>query len=133
MTHKDFRKYVYWLAECIPEYMRNEAIEKLMNCDEEYVPYIISGYNTETWKYGLKIVHDMGYPKNKKAIESVLYLFKDINWTTTPLALETVKEIYRNDSDIVKKAIENTTGKAIKENDEEWLYGLNWLKEKLSI
>ena len=98
--------------------------------DKQYIPYIIDIYNSATWSNGLKVINRIGYPKNRKAINSILYLFQDINWKTTQMAVDTVKEIYSKEPDFVIEAIDNTIFKH--RDDEMWVEGLQWLKEKLN-
>ena len=133
MDYNEFKKYVYWLGKFIPESMQKEAIEYLEMCDDEYIPYIIDIYNGHTWDNALKVVNKIGYPKNKEAIESILWLFQDVNWSTTELALDTVKKIYDNEPNLVIKEIEKVNQLAEKNNDELWSEGLLWLKRRLNI
>lgn len=130
MDYYEYKKYVYWLGELIPENMQKEAMQQLYYVDEQYIPYIIDIYNSATWSNGLKVIKKIGYPKNRKAINSILYLFQDINWKTTQMAVDTVKEIYSKEPAFVIEAIDNTISKH--RDDEMWVEGLQWLKEKLN-
>lgn len=119
MDYYEYKKYVYWLGELIPENMQKKAMQQLYYVDEQYIPYIIDIYNSATWSNGLKVINRIGYPKNRKAINSILYLFQDINWKTTQMAVDTVKEIYSKEPDFVIEAIDYTISKH--RNDEMWV------------
>lgn len=131
MDYYDFRKYVYWLGEYIPIDMQKQAINELYNCDDKYIDCIIDINNTATWTNGLKVIAKIGYPRNKTAIKSILYLFQDVNWSTTQLAVETVGEIYKNEPEIVINAINEIIN--IAKDDEDWLFGIDWLQKKLDL
>lgn len=131
---KEFHKYVYWLGDSIPVHMQDEAYNYFINdCKDEYIPHIICPQNPFTWNNAINIIKKFGYPKNKLAIDGIMYLFQDINWKFSQTALFVTKEIYSNDPDIVIEAIEKAARLADISNDIEWLYGLSWLKEKLKI
>lgn len=133
MDYNEFHKYVYWLGRYIPQNMQREAMNKLQNCEEEYVAYIIDTSNSATWENGLKVIDSIGFPKNKTAIKSLLYLFQDINWITTQVAYKVVKEIYDHTPQAVVTALNSVIRIARRNEDETWLYGLSWLKENLKI
>ena len=130
MNFYDFKKYVYWLGEYVPLDMQEEAINALYHCDDKYIKYIIDTDNVATWSNGLKVVSKIGYPRNKSAIKSLLYLFQDVNWPTTSTAVDVIKEIYTNSPQTVIDAMNEISD--IAKNDEDWLFGLDWLRQKLT-
>ncbi len=133
-NEKDFHKYVYWLGDSIPEHMQNEARNFFTEqCKEDDIPYIICISNPFTWGNAIRVIKQIGYPKNKLATERIMYLFQDVNWEFTNIALSVIKEIYIHEPDIVINAIESSAKLADKLYDTEWLFGLSWVKENLKI
>lgn len=131
---KEFHKYVYWLGESIPDYMQEEARSYFMEyCEDKDIPYIISTSNPFTWGNAIAIMKKMGYPKNKMAINRIMYLFQDINWQFVDTAIYVVEEIYSHEPDIVISAIEKAAKLAHRYMDTDWLFGLSWVKEHLGI
>lgn len=128
-----FHKYVYWLGDDIPEHMKQEARTFLLDCKEEYVPYIICTSNGFTWNNAIKILKEIGYPKNRLAAENIMYLFQDINWQCAETALDVIRNIHDNEPELIVNAIEDTAKKAYKYQDYDWLYGLSYVKENLGI
>ena len=131
--YNDFHKYVYWLGESIPRNMQEEAISFLLKCPENYVEFIIDTFNPYTWKNAVEIIKKIGYPKNRTAIKNIMYLLQDINWECSKTAVDIITEIYYHEHDLVIDALEKTATIADKHNDKEWLFGLSYLKEILSI
>ena len=74
-----FLKYRYWLGKYIPKNMQDEAKEYFMTCEEEMLPHILDYDNATNWDCAITILYDIGYPKNKKAVGSVMYVLRDIN------------------------------------------------------
>ena len=131
--YNDFRKYVYWLGDAVPNNMQAEAIDFLLKCPDNYVEYIIDTANPYTWKNAAEIIKKIGYPRNRMASKNIMYLFQDINWECSKTALDILNEIYIHESCLVKEILENVVKIAEKHDDKEWLFGLSYVKEALSI
>lgn len=129
----EFDKYKYWLGKYIPENMQNEAMEYFMTCDEDLLPYILSYDNAINWDCAIKVLNRMGYPKNKKAIGSVMCVLRDINLPIADTAFQILVDNYNHDSKNVVQEMEKIIIKAQHINDPDWLWGLCCAIEILGI
>ena len=130
----NFNKYLYWLGCYIPKEMQEEAYNFFVDeCRENDIQYIICKANPHTWDNAICVLRDIGYPKNKSAVQNIMYLFRDINWECAQVGLSVIKDVYAFEPTIVVKAIEKAAKIADKDGNDEWLFGLSWLKECLRI
>ena len=83
-----------------------------------------------SWPNSVKIISEMGYPKSAPLLMELLRFYQDVNWPVFP----TVTEILRTfDREYLIEGFEKTAELAIRYEDYGWIFGLNTLKDDLSI
>lgn len=131
--YEKFCKYRYWLGIFIPADMRKEAEAFLTDCKDEYIPYIIDKGNMYNWENAIKVVEKIGYPTNRQALSSVMYLLMDVNWSYVQNAINIIEKVYKYEPEYVVQIMEETILTAERKNDTSWLYGISYVKERLRI
>ena len=111
-----------------PEYEQKDAIKILKNIvhEDDYDLLIISGHKY-TWPNTVEILKEAGYPKNRKALPSLILLLQDINW---PGAREGMSVLKESDKKVLIPMLEIAIEEAYNTNDVEWL---TWIKEFLEF
>ena len=115
----------------LPEQLQQEAIE----CLVEYMPrdqleLMFTMGRKSSFQNAVKVVKEIGYPDNEAAFPSMVELFQDINW---PGAEEAVLYFQTLEKAIVVPYIEAGGKQAIAERDEQWLWFLYAVCERLMI
>ena len=115
----------------LPEQLQQEAIEWLV----EYMPrdqleLMFTMGRKSCFQNAVKVVEAIGYPNNEAAFPSMVELFQDINW---PGAEEAVLYFQTLEKAIVVPYIEAGGKQAIAERDEQWLWFLYAVCERLMI
>ena len=115
----------------LPEQLQQEAIE----CLVEYMPrdqleLMFTMGRKSSFQNAVKVVKEIGYPDNEAAFPSMVELFQDINW---PGAEEAVLYFQTLEKVIVVPYIEAGGKQAIAERDEQWLWFLYAVCERLMI
>ena len=125
------KRYAYELHWHLPEEKQREAIDWLV----EYTPrdqlaLIFTPFNKACLQNGVKVVEAIGYPANQAAFPQLVELFQDINW---PGAEEAVQYFQTLEKAVVVPFIEAGGKQAIAEEDEQWLWFLYAVCERLAI
>lgn len=125
------RKYAYELHWHLPEEIQQQAIAWLTeNTPHDQLALVLPPYAKSCWQNAMKVIEAIGYPHNKAAFPSVVELFQDINW---PGAEEAVLYFQTLEKAVVIPYIEAGAKQAIAECDEQWLWFLYAVCERLSI
>ncbi|WP_203363690.1 hypothetical protein [Bacillus sp. REN10] len=130
MTEKDVMKQILELDWNLKEEKQSKAIASLLNIPEEFVGMLIQDYLKSTWENAVKVISLLGYPKNEKALPSLLALFQDINWPGVEGAFEVLKQIKK---ETVVLYLEGSLKQAKNEKDFIWIAGLKDVVEGLNI
>ena len=101
------------------EDVQNCAIETIKETvsEDDYDLLILSGY-IFTWPNVVKILKEAGYPKNIKALPSLILLLQDINW---PGAVEGMSVMRGADRKVLVPMLEIAIEEAHSTNDEDWM------------
>lgn len=112
----------------MPEDEQKSAIETIKStvAEDDYDLLIFSGH-TFTWPNIVEILKEVGYPKNKKALPSLISLLKDLNW---PGAREGMSVLKEADKSFLIPILEVAIEEAHNTNDGNWLA---WIKEFLEF
>ncbi len=70
------------------------------------------------WRYRANVLLLRGYPKVKNVIPELYNWLQDINW---PGADEIMKLLSTFPRDVLVSSFEEAVGRAVKQNDEEWM------------
>lgn len=103
----------------LSEYIEDDKVSELITC-----------YNKPCWHNGVLILKKIGYPRNKKAIPQLIWLFQDMNWPGVDMAIEILKSIEIKD---VIPHIEDALLKASCEEDFMWIAGIKRLVKHLKL
>lgn len=120
------KKYVNNLDWTKPANVQEEAILYLSSVDPQYQSFVFDKEQKHTWENAVRIIKNVGYPKNKDNIPQLIWLLKDVNWPGALDAIDILKELDRK---LVIPLIEENTLIAHAEKDEMWLFGLKMFVE----
>lgn len=76
-----------------PKEVQLSALEKLEAIGDEETRYLIQGDGKYCWENAVKVLHKIGYPRNRLAIPRLIWLLKDMNWPGVISAIETLQRI----------------------------------------
>jgi len=126
--HDEIVSLVCKLHWDMPEDVQKNAIKTIKEeVDEnDYDLLILSGY-IFTWPNVVGILKEVGYPKNKKALPSLILLLQDLNW---PGAREGMSVLKEADKSYLIPILEVAIEEAYNTNDGNWLA---WIKEFLEF
>jgi len=125
------KHYAHELHWHLPEETQIEAIEWLIeNTPRDQLALIFPPYSKSCWQNAMKVIEAIGYPDNEAAFPRMVELFQDINW---PGAEEAVLYFQTLEKAIVVPYIEAGVKQAMVERDEEWLWFLYVVCERLMI
>lgn len=112
----------------MPEEVQKYAIKMIENTvnEDDYDLLIISGH-TFTRPNIVEILKDAGYPKNRKALPSLILLLQDLNW---PGAVEGMSVMKDAGKSALVPMLEIAIEEAHNTNDEDWL---GWIKQFLEF
>ena len=82
------------------------------------------------WRYRANVLLLRGYPKVKNVIPELYNWLQDINW---PGADEIMKLLSTFPRDVLVSSFEEAVGRAVKQNDEEWMLFLYEFAENNNI
>jgi hypothetical protein len=110
-------KMDFWLE--IPMSEQEAAIENLVAViDTDDCDLVILAGNKGTWINTVKALKIIGYPKNKKALPSLIYLLRDLNWPGAEEGMDILKEADRSE---VLPILEVAITDAYNTKDDCWL------------
>ena len=125
------KHYAHELHWHLPEETQYEAIEWLIeNTPRAQLACIFPPYSKSCWQNAMKVIEAVGYPDNETAFPRIVELFRDINW---PGAEEAVLYFQTLEKAIVVPYIEAGGKQAMVERDEQWLWFLYVVCERLMI
>lgn len=131
---KDIEELVKNLNWGNPEHIQQSAIGKLLEVNEEEAVLLAKQSkeicSKSCWYNAANILQEIGYPRNRFAILYLMEWFQDLNWPGVATVVELLNRIYEN---VLVSNIKVAMGKALKDKDEMWAYGLIYLIGELSI
>lgn len=131
MNHRTLNYYVYELHWHLPEETQQQAVDYLIdNAPLNDLGQLFVLSSKPHWQNCMKIVEAIGYPYNIAAFPKMVELFQDMNW---PGANEAVDYFKKLEKAVVLPFIEAGCKQAIKENDDQWLWFLYKVCERLQI
>lgn len=131
MNREELMYYVYQLHWHLPEETQRESVDYLIeNVPLNELVQLFPSYGKAYWQNSMKVVTAIGYPYNIAAFPKMVELFQDINW---PGAEEAVVYFSTLEKQIVALFIEAGGKQAIKESDDQWLWFLYAVCERLHI
>ena len=131
MNNKEMIYYVHELHWHLPQETQQEALDYLIeNAPLNELGQLFTLSSKAHWQNCMKVVVAIGYPYNIAAFPKMVELFQDINW---PGANEAVDYFKTLDKQFVVPFIEAGGKQAIKENDDQWLWFLYTVCERLQI
>lgn len=130
MDNTKINQLIKSLSWELPEDIQLNAIQGLTKIEPEKCDLLINPMLKNTWQNATLVIEKIGYPRNKKAIPSLLWLFKDLNWPGVDKAFTILAQVDKRDLiPLVEVAIEN----AFAEKDYMWLGGIKCFLEKAEI
>lgn len=130
MSREEIIQYIDNLSWEKSEEVQLEAIAKLEQIDKDSVSLLIKFSKKPTWDNAVIIIRNIGFPKNKDAIPSLIELLQDLNW---PGAREGIDVLATMDIKAVIPHIENALIIAAKEKDYMWIGGIQRLVDRLQL
>ncbi len=104
--------------------VQEEAIEKLLKIDEEYVTMLLQPYDKKYWENSAKVLKALDYPQNSRAIPGMFRWLRDMNWPGAWIIMEVLQNI---DKKIILPYLEDAIIIAKKEDDDMWIMALREL------
>ena len=125
------KHYAHELHWHLPEEIQQEAVDWLVAyTPRDQLALIFPPYGKSYWQNSVKVIAKIGFPDNVAAFPSMVELFQDINW---PGAEEAMQYFQTLEKAIVVPYIEAGGKQAIAEKDEQWLWFLYAVCERLHI
>ena len=125
------KHYVYELHWHLPEETQQEAIDWLVaHTPRRQLGLVFPPYGKCYWQNSVKVVEKVGYPDNISAFPSMVELFQDINWPGAEEAVQYFQTLHKS---TVLPFIESGARQARTEQDDQWLWFLYVVCEKLHI
>ncbi|MEG0471631.1 MAG: DUF5071 domain-containing protein [Solibacillus sp.] len=123
--------YAFQLNWHLPEEQQQDAIDWLIeNTPKDKLALIFPKYSKFCWQNAMKVIEGIGYPNNKPAFPRMLELFQDLNW---PGAEEAVVYLQTIETTVITPYIEAAARQAKTEQDDQWLWFLYAVCERLNI
>lgn len=131
MDSELIKHYAYELNLHLPEDIQKEAMEWLIeNTPSDQLVLVFPPYGKRCWQNGVKFIEKIGYPENEAAFPRLVELFQDINW---PGSEEAVQYFEALEKAVVIPYIEAGAKQAIDKHDDQWLWFLFGVCERLMI
>ena len=131
MDEELIKHYAYELHWYLPEEIQQEAIDWLVEfTPRDQLALVFPPGGKKYWQNSVKVVEKIGYPDNVAAFPRMVELFQDINW---PGAEESVQYFKTLPKAIVVPFIEAGGRQAMVEQDDQWLWFLYAVCERLQI
>lgn len=125
---KQYQSQLHWH---LPEETQQQAVTWLTeNMPRGELVRIFTPFDKACLQNGVKVVEAIGYPANKAALPSLVELFQDINW---PGALEVIDYFKTLEKSIVIPYIEAGGQQAMDDQDDQWLWFLYDVCDRLNI
>jgi len=103
------------------------TVEKILNTvDEDDFDLLIIAGHKFTYPNTVQLLKNVGYPKNKKALPSLILLLQDLNW---PGAFDGMNVLKEADTSILMPMLELAITEAFSSNDFIWLGGIKHFLE----
>jgi len=130
MKEEEIIKLIEDLDWNLPEKTQYEAMRKLMKIDEESCHLLVQKMKKNTWLNATRIIMDLGYPFNRKALPSLIWLLQDLNWPGVTNAFESLKIV---DKKAITPLLEKCIKEAFEGEDFMWLGGIKYFVEEAEI
>lgn len=131
MNKEVMNYYVHELHWHLPEQTQQEAVDYLIeNVPLNELGQLFALSSKAYWQNCMKVVTAIGYPYNIAAFPKMVELFQDINWPGANEAIDYFKTLEKN---IVAPFIEAGGKQAMNERDDEWLWFLYAVCERLHM
>lgn len=127
MTLEEIKGYVEMLDWKNSQEEQSKAIHILSQIDEMDLGIILDKSKKSTWENAVKVIKQIGFPKNKSLLSELLWLLQDVNW---PGAIEAIEILTSIDKKAVAPLIEQAIHSADLNEDFMWLGGLSLLVSK---
>lgn len=114
----------------MPEDKQLNAIQKLSELEPEKCHLLINPMLKSTWENATLVIEKIGYPRNKAAIPSLIWLFQDLNWPGVDRAFSILTRVDKCD---LIPLLEDAIEKAYVEKDYMWLGGIKRFLESCRI
>lgn len=121
MTREETSKLVKELDWSQPKSVQEHAIAALTKTEESNYDLLLNKDMKFTWENAVKVIKNIGYPKNKSLIPDLIWLLLDVNW---PGAWESVEMLSKIDKKTVIPYLENALHEADADNDYMWIGGI---------
>jgi len=110
---------------------QGNAIKKLLEIvsEDDYDLLLIAG-NKRTWHNAVQVIREAGYPKNKKALPSLVLLLQDLNWPGVNEGMVILKDAGK---DTLIPILETAIEEGFSSNDYTWLAGIRHFLEFAEI
>jgi len=122
------------LSWSLPDDVQKNAMEKVKNfitaSDADMLVLPLWKIGKSTWHNAVNVVEALGYPKNKKAMPSLIFLLQDTNWPGASQGMSILSKIDRSE---LIALLEVAIKDAYKGNDFDWLAGIKLLLESYEI
>lgn len=128
MNSNDIIKHVHELDWNYPIEIQNNAINVLSKIDVEYIDLIFDKNLKSTWENAVKVIGQIGFPKNETVLSNLVWLLQDVNWPGVTQAIEILSSIEKK---FLIPIIENALIIAEASNDTMWIAGINLLIKKV--
>jgi len=92
-------------------------------CDDDYDMLMLAGHK-HTWRNTVKLIAAAGYPKNKKALPSLVLQLQDLNWPGANEGMHVLKMAHEADKDVLIPILEAAIESAFVDSDFIWLAGI---------
>jgi len=97
--------------------------------EDDYDLLVIAG-GKHTWTNTVRLLKSVGYPRNKKALPSLILLLRDLNWPGTREGMEALKNANDADKNVLIPILEIAIEEAYNTDDGNWLA---WIREFLEF
>ena len=122
IEHDEIIKLVHDLDWNLSKQIQESAVSKLVNQINSLDTYLlIHPFNKCTWHNAVRVIELLGYPKNKNALPSLIYLLQDLNWPGNEKGMNILSKIDRNE---LIPLLEIAIKDSFNANDLTWLAGI---------
>ena len=124
MNVEEIRKVVEKLNWRLPDEVQQDAYDVLLKADIDDTSLFIQSDMKYTWYNAVKLLSEIGYPKNKAALPRLIWLLSDVNWPGALEAIEILKNIDQAELiPLIRQALEAAND----EKDTMWIGGIKQL------
>jgi hypothetical protein len=116
-------KLVENLDWSLPKEIQQNAMDQLIKIDPNKCDLLMQEMMKPTWHNSTLVIKEIGYPLNKKAIPTLLFLLQDLNWPGVKTAFEILQAV---DKSYLVPLLEQNIEEAFNEEDYMWLGGIKY-------